>query len=232
MDEDVALQFIKAHKRELINKFCSISEFPPSLKPFTMFMAGSPGAGKTEFSKSIIPELQKRDPESKIVRIDADEIREMIPQFNGHNSSEVQRGAIKGVEIIFDEVHHNGQNCILDGTFQNYEAAHRNITRALTKDRSVGIFYIYQDPLVAWEFTKQREAVEHRNVPKETFIKAFFQSKENVLKMKGEFGRKLELNVIIQDETNHVKKLLLKTETIAKKLHASYTMGSLEKLLD
>ncbi len=73
---DNAIQYVKSNKAVLIEKFCSLSNFSPSNNPFTMFMAGSPGAGKTEFSKAIIPELQQRDPNCAIVRIDADEIRE------------------------------------------------------------------------------------------------------------------------------------------------------------
>lgn len=166
---DDAIEYIRKNKKLVIEKFCSLNDYPPSMKPFTMFMAGSPGAGKTEFSKSIIPELQLKDEYSKIVRIDADDIREIIPQYSGHNSNEVQRAAVKGVEIIFDHVNHNNQNCILDGTFQNFEVSSRNLERALSKGRDVGIFYIYKNPIMAWSFTKKREKVDGRYVPKDIF---------------------------------------------------------------
>jgi hypothetical protein len=57
----------------------------------------------------------------------------------------------------------------------------------LDKGRKVAIFYIYQDPLIAWKFTQIREKVEGRYIPKEAFIDAFFNAKENVEKMKKEF---------------------------------------------
>ena len=46
------------------------------------------------------------------------------------------------------------------------------------------LFYVYQDPQVAWSFTKERELVEGRVVPKDTFINAFFQARENIEKVK------------------------------------------------
>lgn len=224
-----AITFIKENKKLLIDKFCSLKEYPSSGNPFTMFMAGSPGAGKTEFSKSIIPELQKRDPNSRIVRIDADEIRSLIPQFNGHNSKEVQAAASVGVEKIFDFVQHHLQNCILDGTFQNYDKARNNIERSLSKGRKVGVFYVYQDPFVAWDFTKKREKLEGRDVPKAAFVKAFFEAKENVLKIKSEFSEQIELVVIIQDPDNKLKEV---TDTIDEALHKEYTESRLLKDLE
>lgn len=228
---DEAIIYIKSHKKELIESFCRLSDYPKSLNPFTMFMAGCPGAGKTEFSKSIIPELQKRDPEHRIVRIDADEIRSMIPQFNGSNAHEVQAASAVGVEKIFDHIQDHGQNCIVDGTFAKFNIAHDNIVRSLGKFRKVGIFYLYQEPQIAWDFTKKRDAIEKRNIPKEAFIESFFASKNNVIKIKAEFGDQIELNVIIKNEANEAGKMLFNVPTVDKKLGAGYTMGSLQKHL-
>jgi len=224
-----AIRFIKANKGLLINKFCNLGEYPPSIKPFTMFMAGSPGAGKTEFSKSIIPELQKRDPECKIVRIDADDIRKLIPQFNGHNSREVQAAASIGVEKIFDYIQHHSQNCILDGTFQNYEKAFDNVKRSLSKGRQVGIFYVYQDPFVAWDFTKKRKKLEGRYIPKDAFVRAFFEAKDNILKVKSLFNDQIELTVIIQDKENRFKAV---TDQIEESWHKEYTEEQLLNALE
>ena len=47
-------------------------------------MAGSPGAGKTEYSKRFVDGV-KKDTGASIVRIDGDEIREILPQYNGSN---------------------------------------------------------------------------------------------------------------------------------------------------
>ena len=140
-----AFDFVKKNAKQIISKFADLNEHSPSPKPFTIFMAGSPGAGKTEFSKSFNPDLFKysADQKTKIVRIDADEIRNLIPQFNGHNSSVVQRAASKGVSILFDHTHHYNQNVILDGTFANYNISSENIKVAIKKtDQWVFFTYI------------------------------------------------------------------------------------------
>ena len=50
----------------------------------------------------------------------------------------------------------------------------------LGRGRTVQLHYIYQDPLAAWAFVKKREIVEGRCVPREAFIRKFFEAYENV----------------------------------------------------
>src|SRR3989339_1846356 len=88
--------FIKKEKRALIKKFADLEKFPPFEEPFSFFMAGSPGAGKTEFSKRLIEIMAP----ISIVRIDADEIKEFIPQYNGKNSDIIQGAASIGVDNL------------------------------------------------------------------------------------------------------------------------------------
>lgn len=47
----------KDNKKIIIQKFADLSIYLPVQNPTTYFMAGSPGAGKTEYSKSFIKEL-------------------------------------------------------------------------------------------------------------------------------------------------------------------------------
>lgn len=99
-----SIKFIKDNRKLLCEKFANLEIFPSTEKPFSIFMAGSPGAGKTEFSISFIKNLMNLDDKLKIVRIDADEIREIIPHFTGENSFLVQPAAALGVEKLFDHV--------------------------------------------------------------------------------------------------------------------------------
>jgi predicted ABC-type ATPase len=195
--------FIKKEKRSLIKKFADLEKFLPDEKPFSFFMAGSPGAGKTEFSKRLIETMAP----ICIVRIDADEIREFIPQYNGKNSDIVQGAASIGVDNLnYYTLKHN-QNSIMDGTFANYGAAHRNIINSLNKKRQISVFYIFQDPIIAWDFTRKREKLEGRYVPKDAFIDAFFKAKENVKLIKEEFGDKIKLNLVIKNKDNTIEKI-------------------------
>jgi len=195
--------FIKKEKHALINKFADLEKFPPTEKPFSFFMAGSPGAGKTEFSKRLIEIMSP----VSIVRIDADEIRDFIPQYNGKNSDIVQGAAAIGVDNLNYYTLKHKQNTIMDGTFANYNVARRNIINCLNKKRQISVFYIYQDPIIAWDFTRKRERLEGRYVPKEAFVEAFFKAKENVRLIKEEFGEKIELNLVIKNKENEIEEI-------------------------
>ena len=77
---DSALQFIKQSRQLLIVRFADPVHYKSSDHPITIFMAGSPGAGKTEVSKILL----KRFP-FQAVRIDADQVRALCPGYTGQN---------------------------------------------------------------------------------------------------------------------------------------------------
>ncbi len=193
-----ARRFVRANRRLLIEKFANLSTHPSVEHPITVFMAGAPGSGKTELSKRIMEGIIKT-PGHTPVRIDADEIREMIPGYTGANSHVFQGASARGVEILYDYALDHDQHVILDGTFALKEKSFSNIERALHRDRSVEMYYIFQDPRVAWDFTKKREAIEHRNVSKEVFVRAFFAAHDNVMAAKKQYADHIQLNVVIKD---------------------------------
>ena len=214
-----------------MSKFADLTKFPPSQNPFTIFMAGSPGAGKTEFSISLIKQLGEKDPNTKVVRIEVDEIRDIIPNYDKTNSNLIQPAAAIGVEKLFDHVQAHDQNALVDGTFANYEVALKDVKRALGKNRKVGIIYLYQDPAIAWDFTKKREKLEGRVVPKEMFIQAFLNSKENVNKIKREFRNGVRLSLVIKNFENQVEKILFNIDNVDSYLKIKYNSPTLLKIL-
>ena len=233
-DEDArkaAIEFVKKNKKLIISKFADLTKFPPSQNPFTVFMAGSPGAGKTEFSISLIKQLSEKDPNTKVVRIDADEIRNIIPQYDKTNSNLIQSAAAIGVEKLFDHVQDHSQNVVVDGTFANFEVALKDMKRALGKNRKVGIIYLYQDPSIAWDFTKKREKLEGRFVPQEMFIQAFLDSQENVNKIKKEFGNDVRLSLVIKNFENQVEKTLFNIDNVDSYLKIKYNSQTIRKVL-
>lgn len=225
-----AITYIKSHKHEVIEKFANLSEYPPDLSPFSIFMAGSPGAGKTEFSIALRNGLYEKMPDSKIVRIDADEIREIIPQYNKKNSHVIQAAASVGVEKLIDYIHTMNQNAIVDGTFAHYETSIKNIKRSLKRNRKVEIWYLYLDPKVAWDFTRKREKLEGRPIRKEDFINAVFSAKENVNRAKLEFGKQIELNLVVKSIVDS-NELHLNIDNVDNYLSISYNRTELEKIL-
>lgn len=226
--EKDSIEYVKNNRKLIQELFADVKKYPyVEENPMSIFLAGSPGAGKTEFARRFIKDFKK-----PIVHIDPDEIRKIIPISCNNNATLLQRASALGVEKVYDYVMNNDQDVILDGTLIDYKKAFINIERSIRHKRIVYIYYIYQDPIIAWDFTKKREAIEHRGIPKDFFIRAFFQAKDNVNKLKEEFGKSLQLNLIIKDFENNSIKFELNIEKIDSFLKISYTRESLEKLLN
>jgi len=226
-----AIAYVKKHQKILVPKICNIDFYKSSPNPFTLFMAGSPGSGKTEYSKSFLKELEKKDPSQRIVRLDTDELRDLLPQYNGNNSDAVQKAATILFDKVFDYIHKKKLNAIIDTTFASPRSI-ENVKRAINRGRKVGILYLYQDPLVAWEYTKKREKLEGRTVPKSVFIKAYFAAKNNVRLIKQKYGDQVELHLFEKDSKNSfVKKARFHVHSIDKYIEERYTQDMLEKML-
>lgn len=227
---DDAIAYIKDKQKELIATYASVDNFPSVEKPWAMFMAGSPGAGKTEISESLILLNREIDPSAKIVRIDADEIRNfLVPFYKGTNSDEVQGAASLGVQKIFDSVLKHHQSFILDGTFAHFKVSRQNVERCVSRGMKVGVFFVYQDPVVAWKFTKIREKREGRTIPKNAFIDAYFSAKDNVNKVKSEFGNTVTVDLVIKNYENRVEKVHFNVDKIDSFIKNEYNPESLEK---
>lgn len=221
-----AVKFIKQNKQLLIDEFANEKIFKSVEKPMSLFMAGSAGAGKTEYSKALIKELGY-----PIVRIDADDVKDIIPQYTGSNSSIVQGASSLGVEKLYDYVLKKKLNVILDGTFADFAKARVNIERSIRRERAVAIFYLYQDPLIAWEFTKKREKLEGRKVPLNVFIDSLFKSKANVNKIKAIFKHKVKVFLIKKNYKNEVEKAWSNITQIDDYLKIPYTQNYLASSL-
>ncbi len=218
-----AVKYIKSHKKELIERFANNSICSSEKNPVSIFMAGSPGAGKTEFSKNFIKKFS-----IQAVRIDADEIKDFLPHYNKKNSSEVQGASALGVEYLHDYALKAQKSMVLDGTFADYQKAYDNISRSLRKGRHTEIYYVYQDPFTAWEFTKAREALEGRKVPKELFVDALFNAKKNVNRIKlFDFGNRIQVNVVLKNLENNLDKAYFDVESVNPYVTITYTKYSL-----
>lgn len=223
--EAESVRFVRQHHKEVTQKFASESVFPHDPEPVSIFMAGSPGAGKTEFSRNLVKEFKTQP-----VIIDADEIRTLLPGYTGANSYVFQKAC---TEVVNNLLHHtvkNGQNFVLDATFA-YKKSLENIETSFQRNRKVVIYYIYQDPVKAWELTKAREQQEHRLVTKEIFIVGYFGSRENVNLAKQRYGERIELNIVINDYESGVKKTRSNVDRLDGFLPGLYTVNELNELL-
>lgn len=223
-----AVVYIK--QKESINKIIKelILDTGVSSKeyPVTLFMAGSPGAGKTEFSKGFLKELGV-----PFARIDPDEIRGYLPGYTGSNSSEVQNAVSLGVEKLYDFVLKKKYDTLLDGTLASIEVARKNINRSLVKGRKVGIFYLFQPPDIAWEFTQKREKKEGRRITKDVFIFNFINAYKNVNILKEEFSRKIQIDFIEKDYKHNIVQFKVNIDKLDNYIDFDYNSESLGQLL-
>lgn len=237
MDDDIrklAEEFARANKKQIAKELTDTSKYIPDDRPVSVFMAGSPGAGKTEYSKNLIYLLEKNK-EHKVIRIDGDDLRQYLPGYTGKNSYLFQ-GAIS---IIVDKIHdmalENKQTFILDGTLSKYEKAVNNIKRSLNKDRSVFIFYVYQKPEIAWKFTVAREAKEGRSIPKDVFIEQFLSAQKTIDRIRADFDDKVIIFLVKKNFENHFVEDIVEIEPggyqVDYYLKPAYTESDLEKLL-
>lgn len=222
-----AIKFVKTNKNLLIQKFANPAVYESTKYPVSLFMAGSPGAGKTEVSKRLIEKFESRRP----IRIDPDEIREILPGYTGSNSSIFQVACSIGVEKLHDYAIAENINLILDGTFSSEQVAFKNIQRSFNHSRKIEVYYIYQDPLLAWKFTQIREAKEGRRISKEVFVHSFIGARVNVNKAKAVFKDKIELNLIIKNFKNEIEKIELNIINVDAYLPYVYTVDNLNSVI-
>lgn len=222
---DDAVVWVKKNQKQIIEKFAVA--YPSAIgKPLSVFMAGSPGAGKTEFSKALLQILRPT-----IVRIDPDEIRTLLPQYTPGNAHLFQAAVSIAVEKLHDYSLHKHKDFLLDGTFSNLEKARDNIRRSIAEDRTILVEYVFQDPLIAWDFTVKREKVEGRNIPKEKFIEQLFAAYENVDAIKQEFGNRISVDIVRRNIRTNSYELKPDVPGVEGMVSIEYTKDELNKRL-
>lgn len=195
--EEEAIAFAKKNRTRICRKITDKENFLPEDSPVSVFMGGSPGAGKTETSKGLV-EMITQDG-GNVLRLDPDELRVHFSEYNGANSYLFQRAVTVLVERSFDYMMKNRQSFILDGTLSNLAIARRNIQRSIDKERSVLIIFVYQKPELAWKFVQAREQTEGRRILPEHFVDQFFGSQDAVHALKDEFDSHIMIDLLLKD---------------------------------
>jgi len=220
------LEFAKKNKKVFAKQFADPQKFPPEENPVSVFMAGSPGAGKTESSI----ELLKKFSGTPILRIDPDELRREFKQYNGQNAWLFQAGVSVLVDRIHDLVLEQKQSFLLDGTLSRYEVANRNIKRSLEKKRTVQILYVYQEPRLAWDFVQAREAAEGRRIRVQDFVDQYIGAREVVNRLKREYGNNIKVDLLLKNNDNSQRTYRAGVDQIDNHIPEKYTRTDLEKM--
>jgi UDP-N-acetylglucosamine kinase len=108
--------FAKKNRTNICRRLtCKTLYFPEDF-PVSVFMSGSPGAGKTETSKELISAITKAG--GNVLRLDPDDLRSYFEDYNGSNSFLFQRGVTLIVERALDFIFKNNQSFLLDLSFR------------------------------------------------------------------------------------------------------------------
>jgi predicted ABC-type ATPase len=223
---DEAVVFAKANRKGIARRLTDPSIFLSEDSPVSVFMAGSPGAGKTEASLEFLSRFG-----GGVLRIDPDNYRSELPGYTGSNSSLFQRAVSVLVSAVHDEALRLQQSFLLDGTSSNYETVARNIQRSLKRGRFVLVLYVYQNPERAWKFVQAREKVEGRNIPVEGFVHQYFAAREVVNRLKFHFGHSVTVDIFIKNEDGSTKAYRENIQQIDTHIPETYDHDSLARKL-
>lgn len=223
----VIRQWVKNHKKEFTNRFIRESGAIPNPKePVCVFMAGLPGAGKTEYTKTIIDGFHMA-----VIRIDMDEIATMIDSYTPEKADLFREGATSLQNDIYEKSRKNYYPFIMDGTLSNKKTL-KSIKTTLNKGYTVKVAYVKQDPIVAWRNTKEREKIEHRSIDQNGFIDSYANTINNLrdIKMMGS----VMIDIIIKNEKNMtVEKIVNATDAeFDKHVKIEYNNSELKGLLN
>lgn len=223
--QEEAMRWARTNKKAFAAQFTNPDVFPGELNPVALFMAGSPGAGKTEAAKALVAEL------GDFLRIDPDEFRAKIPGYDGATSYLVQGAVSVLVGAVLDCAFKQKQSFLLDGTLSSYEVADKNVQRCVDKGRAVQVIYVYQEPHLAWEFVKARELLEGRRIPPDRFVHQFFESRNVVERLKVKYSKDIKIDVVLKNIDGTSGKYLANVQDLKSVVPITHTAAHVLKLV-
>jgi len=159
---------------DIINKFKKEVVCITKGQPIAIFMGGSPASGKSSFLRKYSPYLLKEE----ILKIDADEVRAMLPEYDGYNASQTHLETKDIVNTLLSNKN-IGIPCdfdlIYDGTMNNVKS-YIPLMDILRK-RGYKIFIVYMNKVpkdVIIKRALERYKKSGRFVPLEV-IEDFFE---------------------------------------------------------
>ncbi|MEZ8848181.1 zeta toxin family protein [Vibrio cyclitrophicus] len=223
-----AIKEAKKLKKKLAKEM--VDHLPQEESAVSVFMAGSPGAGKTETARNMIKTF-KKESGVDLVHIENDELRKVFEDYDGINSPLFQRPATLLVEAIHDRALKRDVSFILDSTLSSLEKAKGNIQRSLKRNRYVLIIFVYQEPEQAWCLVKAREIVEGRRVPEEVFVNQFMESQRVVSELKKLFQDQVDIIFIEKNIDGRNERPHFNVSDIDALLRKKYNRESLEAIV-
>lgn len=198
--EDYLDDWVRNHRNQFVRKLISTSGATKSISPAAIFMAGLPGAGKTEFTKNWIGNSGL-----KVVRLDMDEIASQIDSYSPKKADKYRKAASALLNRAYDKVVNGKYDFIMDGTFGGGSAI-QDIERAIDHGYRVKVIYIYQEPKLAWEYTIAREKIEHRAIQIDGFLDVYYRTLENLKRLDSLSFEDVAIDLVVKDLQNRIFK--------------------------
>ena len=174
---EVTGEYVPSRKKlhaEIINTFKKDVVCITEDQPIAIFMGGSPASGKSSFLRKYSPYLLKEE----ILKVDADEIRAMLPEYQGYNAAQTHSETKDIVSTLLSNKN-IGIPCdfdlIYDGTMNSVKS-YIPLMDILRK-RGYKIFIVYMDKVpkdVIIKRALERYQKSGRFVPLEV-IEDFFE---------------------------------------------------------
>jgi len=214
MTEEEAKVWVKdkANQQRIVDQF--FSDYKPLKMKFAIFMAGIPGAGKTEFVENFNSAV-------KLASIEHDKLVEYIDGYKPQDYYNYRKAGSVLVSRILDECLKHGYGFIFDGTL-SHKGGYRNIEKALKKQYRVQVVYIVQEAKLAWELTQDRELVKKRAIEKAGFIDTCTKINPNLLVIFQRFMNYDDFSFIIFDKNGQPGTTKVTAQVYAKFMHYGY----------
>lgn len=227
MNEEESKHWVKnkTNQAKVVTSFFNRNE--PRKNKIAFFMAGIPGAGKTEFAENA------RKAITGLTSIEHDQLVEYIDGYQPEAYYNYRKAGSVLVTRVFNECLQNGYSFIFDGTLSHENGA-KNILRALKNDYKVIVVYVVQDANVAWELTQAREVVKKRAIERNGFVATCNKINKNLLNIFKQHKDDPRFSFWLLDKQGHreMEKAtailhgsdLNKSDEIEKALHKTYNV--------
>lgn len=212
------------NRKRIAREFIRKTDFESREHPTGIFTAGLPGAGKTEFTVELLKDIS-----DKPLRIDMDEIATLIEGYKPELANKFRGGAGVILGKIYDETIKKRIDFVFDGTFSHGRAI-ENLERALHRGYKVKIYYIFQLPEVAWQFTKDRELLEHRGIDRNEFIQTYLKLESNLREL-CEKHKDVTISLIVKDGNNTEGRRIENVFNLFEELPEFLTQEQLENVI-
>jgi predicted ABC-type ATPase len=128
----------KLHKKILNEIFINEKQAKPKNggKPTFMVLGGRGGSGKSKFNGMVY------DPKKYIV-LDADAIKERLPEYKGYNAFEVHEESSDIMKKALKIAQKRGLNVVLDGTMKSFKSTQKKLQQFKEADYNIEMYYMH-----------------------------------------------------------------------------------------